>query len=99
MKKKIKKIVKHLKDDAKMFKKERLEDKKLIKSLKSVPKKVKKIASKAKNKKIADVMEEFKEGTLRSGSKRGPKVTSRKQALAIALSEARKKKAVKKKKK
>ena len=66
MKKKIKKIVKHLKDDSKMFKKERLEDKKLIKSLKSVPKKVKKIASKSKNKKIADVMEEFKEGTLRS---------------------------------
>ena len=33
----------------------------------------------------------FKRGTLHSGSKRGPKVTSKKQALAIMLSEARKK--------
>jgi hypothetical protein len=38
--------------------------------------------------KIRKVMEEKKEGTLRSGS--GKKVTSRKQAIAIALSEARK---------
>lgn len=34
------------------------------------------------------VMSEFKRGKLRSGSKRGPKVKSRKQAIAIALSEA-----------
>ena len=33
-------------------------------------------------------MKEHKEGTLKSGS--GKKVTSRKQAVAIALSEARK---------
>ena len=32
---------------------------------------------------------EFKEGTLHSGSRKGPRVTSRKQAVAIALSEAR----------
>lgn len=32
-------------------------------------------------------MHEFKEGTLHSGSKKGPKVTSRKQAIAIGLSE------------
>jgi hypothetical protein len=38
--------------------------------------------------KIAKVMHEKKEGTLKSGS--GKKVTSRKQAAAIALSEARK---------
>lgn len=38
--------------------------------------------------KIADVMEEYKEKKLRAGSKRGPKVKNRKQALAIALSEA-----------
>jgi len=37
-----------------------------------------------------DVMHEFKRGTLRSGSKRGPKVRSRKQAIAILLSERRK---------
>ena len=33
-------------------------------------------------------MHEFKTGTLHSGSKKGPKVTSRKQAIAIAMSEA-----------
>lgn len=41
--------------------------------------------------KIKTVMGEFGAGTLRSGSKEGPKVTSQKQAVAIALSEARKK--------
>lgn len=40
--------------------------------------------------KIAKVMGEFKSGTLHSGSKKGPEVTSKKQATAIALSEARK---------
>ena len=35
-------------------------------------------------------MHEYKEGELHSGSKKGPKVKSRKQAIAIALSEARK---------
>lgn len=32
-------------------------------------------------------MREFKAGTLHSGSKRGPKVTSRKQAIAIMMHE------------
>lgn len=41
-----------------------------------------------KPKKIQKVMHEFKTGTLHSGSKKGPKVTSRKQAIAIAMSEA-----------
>jgi hypothetical protein len=44
-------------------------------------------STKGKNK-IAKVMREKKHGTLKSGS--GHKVTSRKQAVAIALSEARK---------
>lgn len=35
-------------------------------------------------------MEEFKEGTLHSGSKTGKKVTNRKQAIAIGMSEERK---------
>jgi hypothetical protein len=41
------------------------------------------------SKKVKKVMHERKEGTLRSG-KSGKKVTSRKQAIAIGLSEARK---------
>jgi hypothetical protein len=39
--------------------------------------------------KVHQVMREFKGGTLHSGSKRGPKVRSRKQAVAIALNQAR----------
>ena len=39
--------------------------------------------------KVKKVMGEYKRGTLHSGSKRGPKVKSRKQAVAIALSEQR----------
>jgi len=38
--------------------------------------------------KVEKTMHEMKEGTLKSGS--GKKVTSRKQAVAIGLSEARK---------
>jgi len=41
-------------------------------------------------KKIKTVLSEFKEGTLKSGSKKGPKVTSKRQALAIAISESKK---------
>jgi len=37
-----------------------------------------------------EVMHEFKHGRLHSGSKRGPKVRNRKQAIAIMLSERRK---------
>lgn len=40
--------------------------------------------------KIGKVMGEFKRGELHSGSSTGPKVTKTKQAVAIALSEARK---------
>ncbi len=43
-----------------------------------------------KGKKVKKVMHEFKEGDLHSGSKQGPTVTNKKQAVAIALSEARK---------
>lgn len=38
--------------------------------------------------KVKKVMHEWKAGDLHSGSKKGPVVKSRKQAIAIALSEA-----------
>lgn len=37
---------------------------------------------------VEQEMRKFGEGTLHSGSKKGPVVTSRKQAIAISLSEA-----------
>jgi hypothetical protein len=40
--------------------------------------------------KVAKTMREWKKGKLRSGSKKGPKVQNMKQAVAIALSQARK---------
>lgn len=40
--------------------------------------------------KLAKVMGEYKRGMLHSGSKKGPVVGSRAQAIAIAMSEARK---------
>src|SRR3974390_3778492 len=46
------------------------------------------MARKSKSK-IHKIMGEYKRGKLHSGSKRGPKVKSRKQAIAIAMSEAR----------
>jgi|TARA_R100001594_G_scaffold60827_4_gene94772 hypothetical protein len=45
-----------------------------------------------RKRKVSKVMKEYKAGKLRSGSKKGPKVKNKKQAIAIALSEARKKK-------
>lgn len=37
---------------------------------------------------VEKVMREFKHGELRSGSKHGPKVKKRSQAIAIALSQS-----------
>ncbi len=49
------------------------------------------MSNKSKEKsKVKKVMREFKEGELHSGSKNGPVVSNPKQAVAIALSEARK---------
>ena len=47
-------------------------------------------AAKKKTDKMQKVMHEFKAGALHSGSKKGPVVKSRKQAIAIGLSEAKK---------
>ena len=46
--------------------------------------------SKESQNKVKKVMDEMKEGKLKSG-RSGKKVTNRKQAIAIGLSEARKK--------
>jgi hypothetical protein len=40
---------------------------------------------------MKNTMKEYKKGALHSGSKKGPIVKSRKQAIAIGLSEERKK--------
>ena len=69
----------------------------------SIPKEITTPPSKGKKRgkksKIPIVMKEFKAGKLRSGSKKGPKVKSSKQAIAIALSEERKTRKKKKRKK
>ena len=43
-----------------------------------------------KSGKMQKTMGEYKRGTLHSGSKTGPKVKSRKQAIAIGMSQQRK---------
>ncbi len=43
-----------------------------------------------KHEKMEKIMHEFKENDLHSGSKHGPMVKNRKQAIAIAMSEQRK---------
>lgn len=43
----------------------------------------------SKDEVMHQVMHEYKHGALHSGSKKGPKVKNRKQAIAIALSQAR----------
>ena len=53
------------------------------------------MASKKQQEKVSKVMGEYKEGTLKSSS--GKKVTSKKQAVAIAMSEANMSKDKKKK--
>ena len=47
------------------------------------------MATKKQSAKVGKVMHEYKTGTLHSGGKSGPIVKSRKQAVAIAMSEAK----------
>lgn len=95
-------VIDHLYGDIKGYYEEADEDKALIKKLRGGKKKpvkkakVKKVVKKSAKKlsrkqedKVGQVMREFAEKKLHSSSKKGPKVKSRKQALAIALSEAK----------
>lgn len=54
-------------------------------------KRTKRRYGKAAQKSVRSAMRRAKRGTLKSGKGRHPKVKSRKQAIAIGLSEARKK--------
>ncbi len=54
---------------------------------------------KKKKERMKEEMHKFKEGDLHSGSKKGPVVTSREQAIAIGLSESGQSKKKKKHKK
>ena len=76
----------------KVVRKSKSKVEKVFKSDKALFKKTKKIkkSNVKKEDKVAKVMREYKSGELHSGSKKGPAVKSRKQAIAIALSEARK---------
>lgn len=53
-----------------------------------MPKLGKNAPKKEKAARVKDEMHKFKNDELHSGSKTGPKVSNRKQAIAIALSEA-----------
>lgn len=85
------KLIKALKHEKKeSAKHEKAEHKKKVAVKKRVvKKKVAKKHSKPGHAKFKKVMKEFKAGKLHSGSKKGPKVVSPKQAVAIAFSEDR----------
>jgi hypothetical protein len=53
-----------------------------------VPKLKRTAPKKAKAARVKSELHKFKVGSMRSGSKTGPKVKNRKQAIAIALSES-----------
>lgn len=53
-----------------------------------MPKLTKSSPKKAKKKRMKDEMHKFEEGKLHSGSKKGPVVTDKLQAIAISLNEA-----------
>lgn len=53
-----------------------------------MPKLTKNASKSAKKERMKEEMHKFKGGKLHSGSKKGPKVKSREQAIAIGLSES-----------
>lgn len=85
--------MKHLKEDIHEGKEAMAEDRELLKNMKA--KYMKKKCTKcghesAMKRKMKKVFKEYGEGKLHSGSKRGPVVKNRKQAIAIALNSGRK---------
>ena len=54
------------------------------------PKSKSMLSTPRKKAKMKKTMDEWKSGALHSGSKKGPKVTSQKQAIAIGISQAKK---------
>lgn len=86
-----KKVIAHLKGDIKNFEHEAKEDRSLIKELHKKPAPKRRKVTKAKAK-IKTVMREFKDKKLHSGSKKGPLVKNPKQAIAIAISESKRRK-------
>lgn len=63
-----------------------------------MPKLTKSAPKKAKKARVKEEMHKFKAGKLHSGSKKGPIVQNKKQAIAIAFSESGQSKTKKKKK-
>lgn len=53
-----------------------------------MPKLPRSASKKSKRLRVKEEMKKFSEGELHSGSKKGPVVRNRKQAIAIALSES-----------
>lgn len=92
-----KKVMKHLKEDIHEEKEAAAEDRGLLKEMKAKYMKKKCTHSckthkkeSSMKRKVKKVMHEYGEGKLHSGSKKGPVVKNRRQAVAIAMSEGRK---------
>lgn len=83
------KALKHEKKESAKHEKAEHKKKKSAVKKRAVKKKVAKKHSKPGHAKFKKVMKEFKAGKLHSGSKKGPKVSNPKQAIAIAFSEDR----------
>lgn len=97
MKKRSEMMDKKIKKEMRPLKRQEKGDREFVASLKKDRKPAKAIRvlkkdikAGEKELKVKKVMREYKKGELHEGSKKGPIVSNRKQAIAIALSEGRK---------